>query len=75
MDGSSRNVDFLNHKSGRTTNVICCVFDNEVFKQGPKHLFFNRLETCILELIIHEGHLQNNYLYLRPNLLIILSQP
>jgi hypothetical protein len=44
VDDYSRNVDFLNHKLGRTTNVICCVLDNKFFKQGPIQLFSNKLE-------------------------------
>ncbi len=64
VDSSSRNVDFLNHKSRRTTNVICYVFYDKFLKQGPRHLFFNRLEKFTLELILHEGCLQSNYLYL-----------
>jgi hypothetical protein len=36
VDSSSRNVDFPNHKSGKTMNVICGVLDNEFFKKGPR---------------------------------------
>jgi hypothetical protein len=52
VDSSSRNVNFLNHKSRKTFDVFST---NLKKKKGPRHLFFNRLEECPLKLVVHEG--------------------
>jgi hypothetical protein len=61
MDNFSRNVDFLNHKSRRTFVVFSTT---NFLSEDLRHLLSNRLEECPFELVVHEGWLQSNCMYL-----------
>jgi hypothetical protein len=50
VDDCSRNVHFLSSKFGR---IFVVFFTMNCFNQGPRHLFSNRLEECVLKLIVH----------------------
>ncbi len=69
VDDFSRNVDFLSSKYGK----IFVVFSTTIFLTEDPYVYPQTNWKSVLELVIHEGLLQSNCMYLRPKVFSIWS--